>query len=352
MVSGERVRNRIFFAIIFSFAALIGSGYFIAHTFSAILTSVVIAYLVNPQLESLEKLGFSRLKALCLLYVLGMLTAFLAACLLLPYLAQQLAALVRALPVYIRSLQSVAGAWQLRMSGYYGGEESAWVLAQMTHAIEQATANISNFGLQHLKNLLFAGFNILLAPILVFFMLLYKQHLKDFIRRMFHHSDRQHLVGLGRELNRSLQRFLVGMLLDCLIVGVLTSIALAMLGIEFPILNGFFAGFASIIPFLGVVVAVIPPALIGYAKSGDLWIIPKVCTAYFIINVIIEGNLIKPLVMRRTLSLNPLAVIFAVMAMGELLGFWGIILAIPIAAAVKVCTSEMRELLLPGAVNR
>jgi predicted PurR-regulated permease PerM len=59
---------------------------------------------------------------------------------------------------------------------------------------------------------------------------------------------------------------------------------------------------------------------------------------------LIEGNLIKPLVMRGTLRLNPLAVIFAVMAMGELLGFWGIVLAIPTAAVLKICTAELREL--------
>lgn len=342
---GERERNRIFFAILFSLAALIAAGYFTAHTFSAILTSVVIAYLFNPQIKYFEKRGFDRLTALSFLYGMVFFAAFLASFFLIPYLGHQVDAFVKALPVYIKNLQYVIDQWQAKMSGYYGGEEGAWLLTQMTHAIEQLTSYISNFGLHHLKNLFFAGFNLLLAPILVFFMLLYKQHAKDFVRRMFHHSDRQHLIELGREINRSLERFLVGMFFDCLIVAILTSIALAMLGIEFPILNGFFAGFASIVPFLGAVVAVIPPALIGYAKSGDILIIPKVCAAYFIINVIIEGNLIKPLVMRHTLRLNPLAVIFAVMAMGELMGFWGIILAIPTAAVVKICTGEMRELL-------
>lgn len=344
-MSGERERSRIFFALIFSLAAFIGAGYFLVHTFSALLTSVVIAYLVNPQLKQLEKRGFKRLTALSLLYGAGFSAAFLASFFLIPYFSHQVDSLVKALPLYIRNLQLIIDQWQLKMSDYYGGVEGAWLLTQVTHSIDQATAFISNFGFHHLQKLFFAGFNILLAPILVFFMLLYKQHAKDFVRRMFHHNERQHLVELGRTLNRSLERFLVGMFLDCLIVAILTAIALAMLGIEFPLLNGLFAGFASVVPFLGAIIAVIPPALIGYAESGDIWIIPKVCAAYFTINVIIEGNLIKPLVMRHTLKLNPLAVIFAVMAMGELMGFWGIILAIPTAVVIKVCTAEMRELL-------
>jgi predicted PurR-regulated permease PerM len=126
------------------------------------------------------------------------------------------------------------------------------------------------------------------------------------------------------------------MLLDCLLVGILCAVALYLLDIEFPILNGFLAGFASIVPFIGALIAVIPPALLGYVKSGDLTIIPKVMLAYFFINVIIEGNVIKSLLMKTTLKLNPLAVIFAVMALGELLGFWGIVLAIPIAAVVDI----------------
>lgn len=342
---GERERSRIFWSILFSLAVFIGAGHFVAHTFSALLTSVVIAYLVNPPLKQIEKRGFDRLTALCLLYGAGFVAAFLASFFLIPYFSHQIDALVKALPLYIQNLQFIINQWQLKMSGYYGGAEGAWLLTQMQHTIDQATAYMSNFGFHHLQKLFFAGFNIILAPILVFFMLLYKQHAKDFIRRMFHHHERQHILELGRTLNRSLERFLVGMFLDCLIVAILTATALALLHIEFPLLNGLFAGFASIIPFLGVVIAVIPPALIGYAKSGDIWIIPNVCAAYFLINVIIEGNLIKPLVMRHTLQLNPLAVIFAVMAMGELMGFWGIILAIPTAVVVKVCTAEMRMLL-------
>lgn len=100
---------------------------------------------------------------------------------------------------------------------------------------------------------------------------------------------------------------------------------------------------ASIVPFVGAAVAVIPPILIGYGQTGDIFITPKICVVCYIINVIIKGNLIKPIVMKHTLRLNPLAVIFALMAMGGLMIFWGIVLAIPLAAVVKICASEFRN---------
>lgn len=338
-------RNRIVLLLCGVLAALIAACFFVTHTFSALLTSLVLAYLLNPLLKYLERRGFDRPTALGLLYGIGALVAFFASFVLIPYLGHQLEAFAKAFPVYLQTIQGWLEKWKGELAGYYGGEEGIWLLDRLEETIAQWTAALSDMGYGQLKKLFFAAFNLLLAPILVFFMLLYKQHAKDFVRRMFHHRERHYLLELGREINRSLERFLLGMLCDCLLVGLLTAIALALLGIEFPLINGMIAGFASIVPFLGVLIAMIPPALIGYAQTGDIWLIPKVAAAYFVINVIIEGNLIKPLVMKHTLRLNPLAVIFAVMAMGELLGFWGVVLAIPTAAIIKICTAEMREIL-------
>ena len=341
-------RNRIAFALVGLLATIVISGYLIAHTFSALLTSLVLAYLLNPLLKYLEKRGFDRFTALCLLYGIGVLAGFFASFILIPYFGHQISAFAVAMPLYVKNIQAWLDNLKITLEGYYGGDEGIWLIGRFEAYLSTVTGKLSNIGYQQVVKLFFAMFNIILSPILVFFMLLYKQHARDFINRAFHHRERAHLLELGREINRSLERFLIGMICDCLLVGVLTAIALAMLGIEFPILNGLFAGFASVVPFLGVIIAMIPPALIGYAQSGDAWLIPKVAACYFVINVIIEGNLIKPLVMRHTLKLNPLAVIFAVMAMGELMGFWGIVLAIPAAAVVKICTAEMRQMLASG----
>jgi len=344
-MSGNAERNRIVIALFASLTALIAAGYFLAHTFSALLTSIILAYILNPGLKYIERRGFDRLTALGLLYGIGMLLMLFLSFILIPYFGHQIEALARSLPVYLKTMQGWLDGWKIKLVGYYGGEEGLWLIGRLEASIADTTSKLSDIGYLQLKKLFFAAFNMVLSPILVFFMLLYKQHVKDFIKRMFHHRERQHLIDLGREINRSLEGFLLGMLCDCLLVGALTAIALSLLGVEFPLLNGLFTGFASIVPFLGVFIAMIPPALIGYVQTGDIWLIPKVAAAYFIINVVIEGNIIKPLVMNKTMRLNPLAVIFALMAMGELLGFWGLILALPTAAVVKSCTAEMREML-------
>jgi putative permease len=343
-MSREKTAIRTVYILVGFFAAFLLAGNFLRHTFSALLTSLVLAYFCNPFLKYLEKKGFDRLAALALMYGCAACAGLFASFLLIPYLAHQTDALVRSLPHYVQNLNASLEEWKRQIAPYYAGEEGTWLVDQIELALAKLAQDISGSGYQKVRGLLFALFDLALAPILVFLMLYYKEFFKDNLQRMLPLAVRRRMTEIGDKINQSLERFIIGMFLDCLLVGILTAAALYFLGIEFPILNGLFAGFASIVPFIGVMVAVIPAALLGYAKSGDPAIITKVCLAYFIINVIIEGNLIKPLVMRRALRLNPLAVIFAVMAMGELLGFWGIILAVPIAAVVKICSGELHEL--------
>jgi len=341
----DRSGIKTLYILLASFAAFLLAGYFLRHTFSAILTSLVIAYLFNPLLKYLEKEGFDRFTALALLYGIAALAGLMASFFLIPYFLHQTESLVNALPHYVQSIRSAMEEWKLRMAPYYAGEEGTWLLEQVDEYLALLARDISGTGYRQVTGLFFGVFDLILSPILVFLILYYKEFFKEIITRMAPPSENRHLTELGKKINRSLERFILGMVLDCLIVGTLSAAALYILGIEFPLINGMFAGFACLVPFIGMMIAVIPAALIGYAKNGDIYMIPRVVAVYFLIHVIIEGNLIKPLVMKRTLRLNPLAVIFAVMAMGELLGIWGIVLAVPLAAVIKICAGEVRELL-------
>ncbi|WP_243370001.1 AI-2E family transporter [Geotalea sp. SG265] len=329
--------------LIFSLALLLLSAYFIHHTLSALLTSLVLAYLLNPLLKHLERRGLNRLPALAVLYVGAIVVLAGLSSLLVPYLGHQLQSLKSTVPSYMLNLKSELSQWQVRLAPYYSGEEGVWLLERGKESFDRIAQALSGLGYNRLTAILYGIFNLILAPILIFFMLLYKQLCKDMVKRLIPLGHRRQMIELGRRINRSLERFIVGMAIDCALVSLLTALALWMLDVQFAVLNGILAGFASIIPIIGVTFAVIPPVLIGYAQTGDMAIIGKICILYFIINVIIEGNLIKPLVMRHTLRLNPLAVIFAVMALGELMGLWGVVLAIPLAAVVKICAAEFRN---------
>jgi predicted PurR-regulated permease PerM len=333
-----------------AFSGFLAAGYVLRHTLSAILTSLVLAYLLNPLLKYLEKRGFDRVTAIILMYGIGAFALMILSMVLVPYFGYQMDALTHEMPLYVQNMKAALGRWKATLLPYYSDEVGVWLLARAQESITRLTEEISGIGYERFKGLLFGLFNLVLAPILVFFMFLYKEFFKRLFTQLMPASERDYLAEIGNRVNRTLERFILAMVFDCLCVGILSATALYMLDIEFPILNGLFAGLASVVPFVGAVVAVIPPAFFGYAKSGDLTIIPKVCAAYLFIHVILEGNLIKPLLMKTTLKLNPLAVIFSVMAMGELLGFWGILLAVPFAAVIKICVAEVRQLLVKEKV--
>jgi putative permease len=347
-MKGARRRAGTIYILLAIFGVLLISGFLLRHTLSAFLTSLALAYLLNPLLNYLEKRGRRRISAIVLVYVLCSALLLIVSLLLIPYVGQQAERLSNEMPRYAQNVKTAMERWQIMLAPYYSGEEGAWLIARAGDFLTTLTGEVSGMGFARLKGALFGLFNLVLAPILVFFMLLYKEFFKRAIVRLIPAAERDYLTGLGEKINRALERFILAMLVDCLLVGILCFAALWMLGIEFPLLNGLFAGFASIVPILGGLVAVVPPAFLGYAESGDLTIIPKVCALFFVIFVIIEGNLIKPLIMKRTLKLNPLAVIFSVMAMGELLGFWGVVLAVPLAAVVKICGKEIHILYYDG----
>jgi putative permease len=337
------VKTRIQIYLLCSLALFLLAGHFLRHTVSALLTSLAIAYLLNPVLKYLEKREFSRSLSLVFLNGLFALVALFASFFFIPYIGHQVDAFSVSFPRYIQSIKAALDAWKEDLQPYYSGEEVSWLVDQASDSLNRLVAEVSGKGYEQFKGLLFALFDLILAPILVYFILYFKEELKEMLLHLAPSSFRNELIELGRKISLTLERYILAMLVDCLIVGVLCSIALALLGVEFPLLNGMLAGFSTIVPFVGAMVSVIPPALIGFAKSGDVLIIPKVCAVYFLINLFIEGNVIKPLIMRGTLRLNPLAVIFSVMALGEIMGFWGIVLAIPLVAVIKTCMGEMKE---------
>ena len=341
----EQSKLKIYYLISGIFAAIILSAYFLKHTFSALATSLAISYLLNPLLKYLDKRGFSRFLSITFIYGILAFAAFVTSFLLIPYVGHQVDALTTMLPGYMQKVQEALDLWKKNITPYFNADELEWIVQHIDDMLRKVAAEVSGTGYERLKGMMFAFFDLLLAPVLVFFVLYYKEELKEVLLSTIPTGIRPELKLLGWKINRTIEKFIWAMLIDCTLVGILCSIALSLLDVEFPILNGMFAGFATIVPFLGAIIAVIPPAFIGYAKSGDLLIIPKVCAIYFIINIVVEGNIIKPLVMRGALRLNPLAVIFAVMALGELMGFWGIVLAVPFAAVIKICAQELHEIL-------
>lgn len=324
-----------FIATILLFCLLALAGYALQHTISCFLLSWVIAYLLDPVVVTAERRGLTRLYALAFLYViLGILTVFFLA-FIVPALTISWNSFIRDLPLYIEKIKQIGLEWKNQLPDRYGSDEIQWLIDKASGNIDTAAEKTGAWAYSFGTRIIFNLFNIVLSPILVFFMLYYKQTVIDTVTSWLPDGRRDQILDIAHEVNNSIGGYLRGQVGVSIIVALLATIALFILGIPHPIFCGAFAGAASILPFIGVIIATIPALFFAWFKYQTIAMLGQTCVAFAII-YFVEGYVIKPLVFKESMNLNPLVTIIMVMALGEMLGFWGILLALPIASAIKI----------------
>jgi predicted PurR-regulated permease PerM len=155
---------------------------------------------------------------------------------------------------------------------------------------------------------------------------------------LFPAGQRQRVREILDEMYRTVQKWFLGQLASMTIIGLLFTVAMFVIGIPFALLLGIFSGLISFVPYVGPLISVIPPMLLALTGNpiDAVWVI----LAYLGIQAV-EGNLVQPIVMSRAVSLHPVTLVFALLAMGTLFGFVGVFLAIPLVAALHVLLREL-----------
>jgi predicted PurR-regulated permease PerM len=179
-------------------------------------------------------------------------------------------------------------------------------------------------------------FSILLAPVLAFYLLRDICRFKEDFFSLIPHRWQNDIVILTGEINKVLDSYIRGYLLVCLIVGVLTGTAMFLLGVEFALILGLFAGLTELIPYLGPFIGALPAVLLALLKSK--WLAVKVILAFLFIQQL-EGNVISPKILGDRVGLHPLAVILTLVVAGKLFGLPGMLLAVPSAAVIRIIIS-------------
>lgn len=323
-------------------AVLAGVGYAISHTLSTFLLSFVFAYLLDPVVVLLERRGLGRATAILLLYlVLGILGIF-ATIVVFPFLGMKWQGFLADLPSHLQKAHELVQGLKSRFIPSAVGAEWSWLFETVAQQAESAAEKVGTGAYAAAASVMFNVFNLILAPILVFFMLYNKQRAAEGLVSCVPPLRRRMFIELGHEINASIGGYLKGQLIVSAIVAILSIIALLLLGVDYPILSGIFAGLASVLPFVGVIIATIPPLFFAYVKFQTVVSLGQVLTAFAVI-YFIEGYVIKPLVFKKAMEMNPLTTIIAVMACGEIMGFWGILFAIPLAAATRIVIEHLRK---------
>ena len=324
--------------------AVSGLCYLLAPVLTPFLIAMLLAYLGNPLIILLCQRGLPRTLAVVLVFVVLFVTVTALPLLLLPLLEHQLTMLAARWPDYIDWLQQVVLPRLQALVGMATVDVSVLKQAFSEHwqllggGVAGVVGSVSRSGLVLLAWLA----NLVLIPVVTFYLLRDWQQLLATIEGLLPRSSTVVINRLARECDEVLATFLRGQMLVMLALGIVYSGGLWLAGIELALLIGMLAGLVSFVPYLGMIIGLLVAGVASYMQFHDLAHLLPVL-AVFGVGQLLEGFVLTPLLVGERIGLHPVAVIFAVMAGGQLFGLFGVLLALPVAAVLVVLLRYIRQ---------
>ena len=310
----------------------------ILYFFGSILTPYVagagLAYLLDPVADWLERKGFSRLAATIIITIFALLGFFLVLFLVVPILVEQIQNLVASAPGMVESLR----AWLVERFPDLFRADGA-----MRNALIMVQERIQESGLSLLNSLLASSLAVLdfvllvvISPIVAFYLLLDWDRIIARIDGWLPLDHRETIRKISSDIDRTLAGFLRGQITVMSILGIFYAAGMALVGLNFGIVVGLFAGVISFVPYVGAALGGgIALALALFQFWGDWWWIAAVA-GVFMVGQFLEGNVLTPNLVGNSVGLHPVWLMFALSAFGLMLGFVGLLIAVPTAAVIGV----------------
>ena len=304
-----------------------------------------LAYFLDPLADRLEALGMRRsLATLTITFTVGL--ALLAALGFgLPILAQQISLIVAALPGYISDVQS----WLLAQNFAKGQSELVAGMGEtLLSGLQGAASSMLLSGLSFI-NLLALMF---ITPIVAIYMLNDWDQMVARIDEILPDEQVEIIRHLAHQIDETLSGFARGQILVCFSLGTIYAIGLSLVGLEGGVIVGVFAGLISFIPYVGAALGMVLAAALGLGQFGlDVAALGMIAVVFFV-GQFLEGNILTPRLVGDRVKLHAVWIIFALLAMGSLFGFLGLLLAVPLAAIIGVLVRYGLTLYIRDYVNR
>ncbi|MCG8324653.1 MAG: AI-2E family transporter [Thiotrichales bacterium] len=308
--------------------------------------SALLAYLCDPVVDRLEARKLSRTTGVLIVFTVLVIIFILALLILIPLLQDQLVKLIIRIPEFMTWIQD---SLLPLIANRLGIDVSQIDMDQLKNAFVQNWKDIGNALTQILGRVLQSGQTfmtlfsfLILIPVVTFYLLRDWDHLIAAIHDLLPRKYEKPISTLAKECDQVLGEFIHGQLLVMLAQGILYSTGLWIVGLEFALLIGMLAGLVSFVPYLGFVVGILVAGAAAFMQFQDVIHLVYVAIV-FGIGQAIEGMLLSPLLVGDRIGLHPVAVIFAVMAGGQLFGFIGVLLALPVAAIIVVLLRHVHD---------
>jgi predicted PurR-regulated permease PerM len=320
-------------------AFIIAAMWLLGDVLLPFVAGVVLAYLLNPLTNRLQRHRIPRWVAALIGITLVILIFVLLILLIVPVIGAQGAAFIEDLPGYVRKLQALISdpsrPWLSRFVGerFAGADKSTGDLVAQAAALGTAflgkvwsggAAVISIFSL------------LVITPVVAFYFIVDWPRIIASLDRLVPRSQHDTVAKLARQIDTAIAGFIRGQTLVCVLLGLFYALALSLVGLNFGLLIGLVSGLIGFIPYVGSVTGFVLATSIALVQFWPEWIWIVVVVGIFLFGQFIEGNILVPKLVGDSVGLHPLWLMFSLLAFGYLFGFLGLLLAVPLAAAVGV----------------
>lgn len=326
------------FWILAGIAAVALFVYLLGPVLTPFMLGAILAYLGSPVVGRLERWRVPRTLGVTIVFAVFFGVAAGALFFIIPPLESQLAHFVQQIPRYVNWLQRHA----LPALGIHVPEgyllDAARIKSIVTQHLNEAGGAAAWFAQSATKSgmaLISFVVDVLLVPVVTFYLMRDWDVLTEHIRALLPRRSAPTVIRLTREVDETLGAFVRGQLLVMLSLGIFYSVGLWFIGLDLGLLIGMGSGLVNFVPYLGFIVGIVAASVAVLVQTQDvsqlIWV-----GVVFAIGKALEDMILVPLMVGDRIGLHPVAVIFAILAGGELFGFLGVLLALPVAAALAV----------------
>lgn len=303
------------------------------------LAGMALAYFLDPVADWLERRGLSRLMATIVILIAFVVVFVLALVIIIPIIASQAADFIQRVPGYTTKLQELLLDANSRLV-------PDWLTSQMG-SIKQNAMKIleqgAGFVVTLFQQIWSSGVALLdiisllvVTPVVAFYMLLDWDHMVEKVDSWVPRDHVETVREIAREMDQTIAGFIRGQGSLCVILGLYYGILLSLVGLNFGLLIGLFAGMISFIPYVGSMVGLVLAVSVALVQFWPDYVDIGLVLAVFFSGQFLEGNILQPRLVGKSVGLHPVWLMFALLAFGALFGFVGLLIAVPAAAAIGV----------------
>lgn len=307
-----------------------------------VVTAIVIASAIEPGVEFFKKYRFPRILAVALMYIMVFGSAFGIVYAFFPPILEDTQNFLSTAPQYLNTLHIPEQFTSLANPGMLvSGENQAQSILDTIFAFRSAFSDTSG-GVVQIVSTFFGGiFALILVIVLSFYFAIQETGVDDFVRLITPAKHEEYAVNLWLRAKKKIGLWMQGQLLLSLIVGVIVYLGLLILGIPYALLLAVLAAFLDLIPIFGSFIAGVIGVIVAFSAGGFAMAL-IVAGLFFVVNQF-EAHLIYPLVVNKVVGIPPLLVILALIIGGTLAGFLGVLLSVPLAAALREFLTDVER---------